>query len=144
MEELKSFGAAMLVVFFTIGSIIFFVNVVIGIVKFARRNEKSSEFVGGIVHSMLRDSQSWDYDANENWLISDRAALSISLQVSNFGCVCTRHAVNSGSNNILKGLEGADRRAFCKALAEWRDKTAIDRQHRIERWKRDSLAAMAA
>lgn len=108
-----------------------------------RTREKPSDFAAGVARSLSDDAQSWDYDQNENWIISHKAYLEISLQMGNFGRVNTRQCANTGSTQIVT-FEGADRRAFANALAVWREKTAIDRAQIAERRKRDALQAMAA
>jgi hypothetical protein len=102
-----------------------------------------SEFAAGVARSMVSDPTAWDYHSDENWLVSQKAMLEISLQAGNFGRVNTRQHVNCGSSQIVTFF-GADRRAFCKALTTWRELTAIERQHTAERRKREALAILKA
>ena len=108
-----------------------------------RIRAQPSEFAAGVARSMKADPRSWDYDLNKNWIISERASLEISLQAGNFGRVNTRERSNSGSSQIVQ-FEGVDRRAFCTALREWRELTALDRKQIAERRKRNALNALAA
>lgn len=100
-----------------------------------------SAFAAGVAHSISRDHDAWDYDASETWLCSHKANLSISLQEGNFGRCNIWAPRNGGSNNITTFV-GADLLAFTKALDEWKCATAVDRQHRVEKYKRDALIAM--
>jgi hypothetical protein len=108
----------------------------------AEARKQPSEFAAGIARSLKSDPSSWDYNSAECWLISQKAALEISLQDGNFGRVNTRNCINSGSSHIVT-FQSADRRAFRDALDRWRELTAIERTQTAERRKREALAALA-
>ena len=107
------------------------------------RGLKLSEFAVGVTRSIIDDPASWDYNHNEYLLISDKAALAISLQDWNFGMVTTRRNVNAGTQ-LIEQFEGADKRAFRKAVRQWRKLTEIDRRQIADRRKRDALSALGS
>lgn len=105
--------------------------------------EKPSDFASGIELSMKTHPTQWEYDAAENFIISESAQLEISIQSGNWGRVNTRQRLNGGSTHICN-LRGKDGSALGRGIVAWRAATAIERQRRVQQWKTDALATMKA
>lgn len=133
-------------VLFVIGLIIFTtfaVSFVVHKIDDRKMRGDPSEFASGVARSMTRDPDSWDYWHDENWLVSTKANLEISLQAANFGLVNVNQIPNIGTKKITR-FQRADERVFRIALHEWKNLTAIDRQHIAEKRKREALQALSA
>jgi hypothetical protein len=104
---------------------------------------KVSPFVAGICRCLRERPTLWDYDADESWLCSEDAHLSISLQTSNFGR-CNSYLLCNRGSLLITTFSAADAHAFKKAYRDWKELTAIERQHVAERRKSEALKAMTA